>query len=217
MNCQNCSIEIPPTWTAALTANVCPACGQAIMNDQTQGLIKELSEALTVMPNNAEAIAGWIVSNYTLTKIAEYDPTQVKGPASKRHQAVRQSGVLTASDLLKSSKSDIDIDVTAQKLAEARSKIPSLIKEMEVMPGEDIEEEDYGGASFEVDEEEPFDKESYINSQVNRVMSREASAIPENLSKPLKSVYSKIALKQENAKQSLNSGSPQKGGFCRAE
>jgi hypothetical protein len=215
MNCQNCSIEIPPTWTAALTSNICPACGQPIMNEQVQTLIKELSAALVVLPNNAEAIAGWIISNYNLTKIAEYDPTQVKSSTPRRQAvAARPNGVLTAADLLKGSKSDIDIDENMRKLNASKNKIPSLIKDIDVdlIDSDDyeVEEEEFSG-----DDEGEFDKEEFMNSQIKRVMKN--SDITPNLSKPLKAAFNNTAIKQEQAKQSILSGSPQKGGFCRAE
>lgn len=76
MKCQSCSIEIPPVWVAALKNNSCPSCSGKIMSEDLQGLIDGLSTAMEQMPNNPQGVACWIVSNYKLEKINEYEPPQ---------------------------------------------------------------------------------------------------------------------------------------------
>ena len=213
MNCQNCGIEIPPTWTAALTSNSCPACGQPIMDEQTQTLTKELSEALKVMPANAEAIAGWLISNYKLTKINSYDPVVSNTKPKRQNQQASSSPVangqpLTPADLLKNAKTDIDYDKIVKEAAIARSNKfpPSIVREDSFSADE---------SEVEVPEDEDFDVENVSNNELNRIMQKlESSALP--ASKELQAEYKKIAMKQQLARDSLESGVPSKGGFCRA-
>jgi hypothetical protein len=216
MNCQNCGIEIPPTWTAALTANVCPACGQPIMGEEIQTLIKDLSEALKIMPANAEAIAGWVVSNYKLTKIGSYDPSQVQVKGNKPKTAVnggniaKTGGVITAADLLKQAKTGIDTDDLMQRAYEARNNIPPPIVEDDL---------DYG-LENEV-EEDGFDADKYSQKQLARVMGKMQGQVPQvieevPMSKHLVIETNRTFMKQQEAKEAILSEAPRKNGFCRA-
>jgi hypothetical protein len=76
MKCCNCQTEIPPSFKRSLIINECPACGDKIMNDSMQELLSELKEALARMPNDPEGLAGWLLSNYQLTKIGTGEPVQ---------------------------------------------------------------------------------------------------------------------------------------------
>jgi hypothetical protein len=74
MKCQSCQAEIPPSWVHAISNNICPGCGQPIMNEDTQKLIQELKIAMEKMPNDPAGLAGWLVCNYSMTKIGSSDP-----------------------------------------------------------------------------------------------------------------------------------------------
>ena len=82
INCMSCEIEIPPMWKTCLAENKCPSCGKEIMDNALQELIAGLSEALEKMPNNPQGIACWLVSNYKLNKIGDYEPPQFHEPKS---------------------------------------------------------------------------------------------------------------------------------------
>lgn len=72
----NCKADVPPQFVAAIKNNSCPGCGEAIFNEETQTLLSELRDAMTKMPNDAEGLAGWLITNYQLTKIGDLQPTQ---------------------------------------------------------------------------------------------------------------------------------------------
>jgi len=74
MICQNCSVEIPPAWVAAIASNQCPACSGPIMDDAAQALMEGLATALKQMPNNPQGIAGWILSNFQVRQIGDALP-----------------------------------------------------------------------------------------------------------------------------------------------
>lgn len=76
MKCCNCNTEIPPEWKHAINQNSCPACGGALMNDAMKELLEEIRTALAAMPNDAEGLAGWLLSNYELRKVGSGEPVQ---------------------------------------------------------------------------------------------------------------------------------------------
>lgn len=76
MQCMTCNANIPPEWVAAIQANACPGCGGTIMDASAKELLDELREAIKRMPNDAEGLAGWILSNYQLQKVGTAEPTQ---------------------------------------------------------------------------------------------------------------------------------------------
>lgn len=72
----SCSADIPPEWVNAIQSNTCPGCGGSIMNEPTQDLLKELTEAIKRMPNDPQGIAGWLMSNYRFQKMGEGKPVE---------------------------------------------------------------------------------------------------------------------------------------------
>ena len=76
MRCMSCGADIPPIWVKALQRNECPNCGDAIMGEPTQALLKELTEAMEKMPNNPQGVAGWLLSNYRFQKMGSGQPVE---------------------------------------------------------------------------------------------------------------------------------------------
>lgn len=75
MLCMSCNIDVPPQFIRSLATNNCPSCGDKIMDETCQNLLVELKEAMERMPNNPEGLAGWLVTNYRLTKVGDAQPT----------------------------------------------------------------------------------------------------------------------------------------------
>ncbi len=76
MRCMSCGADIPPQWVKAIETNSCPGCGGEIMGSATQDLLKELTNAMTQMPNDPQGIAGWLLSNYRFQKIGSAEPVE---------------------------------------------------------------------------------------------------------------------------------------------
>ena len=74
MRCMACGADIPPAFVKALELNKCPACDGEIMNEASQELLKELSDALARMPNDPQGVAGWLLSNYRFQKMGDGKP-----------------------------------------------------------------------------------------------------------------------------------------------
>jgi len=58
MKCMSCAAPISPAFKAAIQSNKCPACGEQMMNENTQELLEELKNALEEMPADPEGVAG---------------------------------------------------------------------------------------------------------------------------------------------------------------
>lgn len=86
MDCMNCTASIPPQWVACIQENKCPSCGKQIMDEKSQELLAELREAMAKMPNDPEALAGWLLSNYRLHKIGTAEPTKFYKPRQERQE-----------------------------------------------------------------------------------------------------------------------------------
>lgn len=76
MICKHCKAEIPPSYVHALKTNMCPGCGEPIMDEDTYSFLNELKETMLKMPNDPEGVAGWLISNYQMIKIGSGEPTE---------------------------------------------------------------------------------------------------------------------------------------------
>ena len=76
MKCMSCGAPILPEFKAAITNNICPACGGELINEATIELLDELKAAFEKMPNDPEGLAGWLLSNYEMKKVGTAEPVQ---------------------------------------------------------------------------------------------------------------------------------------------
>lgn len=147
MKCQTCNAVIPPEWKSAISSNLCPACGDKIYNTDVAELICGLADALSKMPNDAVAIAGWMVSNYEIRKIGDAKPVEeFYGKKVKNEQSTND---LTKNKFLKNTTVFKDIKKTNEKIAAMAQAISGL----------DVDEEMYGDGSSEIAVEESVDDE----------------------------------------------------------
>ena len=102
MNCMSCGSPIRPEFKASIRNNVCPACGDPLMNDETQELLSEIKEAFIKMPNDPEGLAGWLLANYEMRKIGQADPVKMfYGDKNKKPLRYDQEGNLSKEDQLR--------------------------------------------------------------------------------------------------------------------
>lgn len=84
MQCNSCNADIPPSFVRAIEKNICPACENPIMADETIELMAGLKSALEQMPNDPQGIAGWLLSNYRMQKVGTGEPTGFYGVKNKQ-------------------------------------------------------------------------------------------------------------------------------------
>lgn len=100
MKCMNCEAEILPQYVKAIETNVCPGCGEQIYNDSTKELMEGLKQAMEIMPNNPQGIAGWLLSNFHIEKIGSGEPvSEFYGQKPRGQNKVSYKGKRTGTEV----------------------------------------------------------------------------------------------------------------------
>lgn len=60
MKCTSCSSEINPKWKHAVDTNLCPFCGQSIMDIELKALLSTLSTTLESLKAHPEHLEDWL-------------------------------------------------------------------------------------------------------------------------------------------------------------
>lgn len=71
MQCGSCSTEVLPTWKAAISKNICPACGESILNEGLKPILELLldnKELLKEIQNGPENLIDWIAFTFDVKK-----------------------------------------------------------------------------------------------------------------------------------------------------
>jgi hypothetical protein len=82
MKCISCEIEINPKWKHAIDRNICPFCGQSIMEELLKGLLSTLQDTMEKLQGYPDQLNDWLLSNYNYIKtdsstLIEYVPKEV--------------------------------------------------------------------------------------------------------------------------------------------
>lgn len=73
MKCISCETEINPKWAHAIEINVCPFCGQHIMEEHLKNCITALATAMSEMMKYPEQLDDWMLSNHSYIKTSSPD------------------------------------------------------------------------------------------------------------------------------------------------
>lgn len=68
MKCISCEVEINPKWKHAIDINVCPFCGQGIMEEHLKNLLTSLRETMEKLSEYPDQVNDWMLSNYDYIK-----------------------------------------------------------------------------------------------------------------------------------------------------
>ena len=69
MKCMSCETEINPKWKHAIDSNICPFCGNVIMDINLRDLLHSLRENLEAFPQEfSPHLDDWLFSNYNYIK-----------------------------------------------------------------------------------------------------------------------------------------------------
>lgn len=92
MKCISCDTEINPKWKHAIDINVCPFCGQHIMEEHLKNCVAALAAAMDEMQKYPEQLDDWLLSNHSYIKtdspdLVNYLPEEIlhalRKPAAK--------------------------------------------------------------------------------------------------------------------------------------
>lgn len=69
MKCVSCDIEINPKWKHAIEINICPFCGNSIMEEHLKNLFHSLSETMVQLTTYQSQLNDWMLSNHNYIKV----------------------------------------------------------------------------------------------------------------------------------------------------
>jgi len=112
MKCASCEAQIPASFGHAIGKNECPACGSALMDEESMAIVEELRGfilgTVKVREETANALALALVAAYSISSYEGTVPTimskrqQVKRPskiAEVYDEEAGDGGIVKASDL----------------------------------------------------------------------------------------------------------------------
>lgn len=68
MKCISCDVEINPKWKHAVEINVCPFCGQHILEEHLKNLLTSLADTMQKLQAYPDQLNDWLLSNYNYVK-----------------------------------------------------------------------------------------------------------------------------------------------------
>src|SRR5574338_267235 len=82
MKCISCETEINPKWKHAIDINVCPFCGEHIMEEHLKNCLSNLAVAMEDMLKYPDQLNDWLLSNHQFIKtdspdIGKYMPAEM--------------------------------------------------------------------------------------------------------------------------------------------
>jgi hypothetical protein len=82
MKCISCETEINPKWKHAIDINVCPFCGEHIMEEHLKNCLSNLAVAMEDMLKYPDQLSDWLLSNHSFIKtdspdIGKYMPAEL--------------------------------------------------------------------------------------------------------------------------------------------
>jgi len=66
MRCKSCTNEVPPKFSHAIKTNICPFCGEEIMDSELQLALTGLQEAMLAVEEYPDEMHDWLKCNYQL-------------------------------------------------------------------------------------------------------------------------------------------------------
>ncbi len=73
MKCMSCESEINPKWKHAIDSNVCPFCGQSVMEEKLKDLFSDLRSTIEELLSYPDQFYDWLLSNYGFIKTDSQD------------------------------------------------------------------------------------------------------------------------------------------------
>lgn len=88
MQCVSCKIEINPKWTHAIDINVCPFCGDLILEEHLKNLFASLRATMDSLKDYPLQVNDWMLSNHNYIKtdspqIADFMPKDMLNEIKK--------------------------------------------------------------------------------------------------------------------------------------
>ena len=83
MKCMSCEANINPKWTHAISSNICPFCGESILEEELKASLSSLKELMDEVTDKCSVqLDTWILANYGYKKVAQ--PSLAKTEDNKK-------------------------------------------------------------------------------------------------------------------------------------
>lgn len=186
MKCASCDVNIDPKWKYAIEQNICPFCGQNIMDEYLKNLLISLSDTINKLSDYEEQLNDFMLSNFQFIKttskhLADYlTPEQLSEQELKFKSNVKK--VKNHSDLKEVNEEKQENNITS-----------------EIFKRADLLKDDSGKRKFNSIAE----KMAYIKSIAEKEKKKKggdetASMADINISKLLQEDFSEFAENPEN-------------------
>lgn len=163
MKCRSCGAEIPPAFVHSIATNQCAGCGGQLMNDEDKSLLDELTDAMQRMPNDAQGVAGWLMSNYRFNKIGDAKPVE-KFHRKSNEQVMESTGNLKiapnpADEYLKRTDSYNQVQNTTAKVKNITARNDKIAALANAVRSANEDDDTYGVGPGTVPEEDDTSSE----------------------------------------------------------
>lgn len=135
MKCISCEVEINPKWVHAIDINVCPFCGQCIMEEGLKSLFSSLRVLMDSLTNYPEELNDWMLSNHNYIKI---DSPRLMEFVPKHHveQMIKENSsskrINDTQSIIKINNGDNEEEVLVEKI-QSDDKTNSFFKRAEAI------------------------------------------------------------------------------------
>ena len=68
MKCKSCEVEINPKWQHAINSNICPFCGETILDENVKNLFTTLQEVMELLQAFPNELQDWLLSNFNFIR-----------------------------------------------------------------------------------------------------------------------------------------------------
>lgn len=87
----SCNIDINPQWTYAIGQNICPFCGEGIMEEHLKNLFSTLRQTMDCLSEYPDQLNDWMLSNHNYIKtdssnLKLYMPKEYTEEIKKQHE-----------------------------------------------------------------------------------------------------------------------------------
>jgi hypothetical protein len=89
MKCVSCEAEIDPKWKNAISQNLCPFCGNPILEETLKEGLAVLAEVMKALEGYEEHVNDWLFANYGYIKSNQkYKPKPIRSNNSKEDEVI---------------------------------------------------------------------------------------------------------------------------------
>lgn len=220
MKCNSCESEINPKWKHAIENNICPFCGQIIMDDNLKGLLSNAREIFDELNScYREELLDWVKQNYNFVPMEVVKKAEIekKNAVDEEMKNDREKQFFKRAEVKQQPKpatQSKDLRSLASKISEganADETVMEIDADLEPASDHDLERAkqiihaSYGLSSDPEDEDVP--------EQIQQLAKLAAS--PDFVQKDVAKLQNMLAKTKESRDKVVNGGGG-KGSFSRA-